>query len=354
MNIIEGKFNLITSHLNGGKTTALANLTAKASKEDKNIIYYCLDSNVEYMRKRLSSIVNINPLRNIKPSMFGLYDVIEPDNVILNSSPLDTLSLEFDIELCGNTEYIFIDTLNLFDAIERNREFDQKLKNNIEYFNGLCDKYNITIVAALNILKVQNFDAKHWNNLIGGNLLTVNNEFVIFRVYDSNEDRDIEYSIVNSCTKVCAEVPNKSEKRIKLDNLFIDGNGFEPEINFNLDENVFSIKGRAYPTRSFEFWTPVLVWMEKLSEYDISDIKLIVDLDYINSSSNGYLVKISNSLAKLNGSSIRWSHDGKSESIYELGEALEDLHTVDGVPKIKFEFINTEAVYPSAYPEIYD
>ena len=342
MNIIEGKFNLIASSLGGGKTTVLANLVT--DYRDKNVIYYALDSSDDYIRKRIYSLLNNKPLNNIRPNVDNKYVGINlPHNIltITQTQPLDKTTFQFDIETCNGTEIVFIDTINLFDVSVNNNSFEDKLKAKIAYFNSVCKKYNITIVASLNVLRVQTFKVEDWAGLIGGSLLSVDNQFTNFKVYDGVDTTEYTYS--TDFMRIGQESNDISELRHNMQPLYIKSTGFAPEINFNIQQNHYTIKGRSYPSNAIEFWEPILDWLD-MAKRKVGSINLDINLDYINSSSEKMVLELVKSLSAT--STVTWRYDKDDEDVRDMGR------TFKSIVSAKFNLVSNASDYIDS--DIYD
>ncbi len=322
MYIVEGKFNLVVSNYQSGKTTVLTNIASNYIKKEKNVIYYGLDSSDEYMKKRIYSILSNKPLNDIKQNKFGFYEIKDdPTNIIFNSNGLDDITLGFDIELCGNAELLFIDTINSFNILgSATNNFDERLKKQIVFFNSICDKYNVTIVASLNTLKVQTFDIEKWKKLILGNILIADNQYVNFKIFDVLANKTRDYGIINSSMRLTCEIEERTTDK-KCKSLIIPSTGFTPDINFDVDTNIFKIKGRSYPTHSEQFWKPIVEWFKSVCENRPTNISVEINLDFINSSSEKYIMEIVKAVKPI-GSSIKWFYDSDDEDMVEFGAEL--------------------------------
>jgi len=121
-----------------------------------------------------------------------------------------------------------------------------------------------------------------------------------------------------------------------MKNIYIQATEESPEIIFDLEANIFSIKGRSVVSDVESFYAPVLDW---LSEVEFSDnVRFIFDLEYFNISSSKRILFI---LYKLNslreaGKYIRviWYFSIEDDEMKELGE---DFAVMVNVP---FEFIS--------------
>jgi energy-coupling factor transporter ATP-binding protein EcfA2 len=322
-NIVEGKFNIVASHYQSGKTTVLANIAAKAVKDEKNIIYYGLDSSDEYMRKRIYAVLENKPLNDIKAGVItGIYDIPDPINIVFNSKGLDDMTLGFDVELLGNVEFLFIDTINLFTILGPTfKGFEDRLQAQIEFFNSLCAKRNITIIASLNILKVHTFDLERWKEAVSGNVLVADNQYVNFKIFDSKGNKTRDYGLINSSMRITCEIEDRTTDK-KLKSLFIPSTGYTPEIKFDVGTKTFLIKGRTYPSHADQFWKPIYEWFKEYCDTNPQNLTLDISLDFISSGSEKYVLDIIKLLKKCTLPKVRWYYDNDDEDIMDLGEDL--------------------------------
>lgn len=127
-----------------------------------------------------------------------------------------------------------------------------------------------------------------------------------------------------------------------MKNLDIEATKYTPEIKFNADEKTLSIVGKSYPENTFEYYKPVINWVEEFLK-TISDEKVLVnlDLEYLNSSSLKAYFDLFDILesAHEKGKSIeiKWIYDEDNDIAEETGEDfIED-----------FEELNIELVIKS-------
>jgi len=104
--------------------------------------------------------------------------------------------------------------------------------------------------------------------------------------------------------------------------MYIQATEESPEIIFDLDENIFSIKGRSVVSDVESFYAPVLVW---LSEVEFNDsVRFVFDFEYFNISSSKRILFILYQLNNLReaGKDIRviWNFSIDDDEMKELGE----------------------------------
>jgi len=107
-----------------------------------------------------------------------------------------------------------------------------------------------------------------------------------------------------------------------MKNMYIQATEESPEIIFDLDENIFSIKGRSVVSDVESFYAPVLVW---LSEVEFNDsVRFVFDFEYFNISSSKRILFILYQLNNLReaGKDIRviWNFSIDDDEMKELGE----------------------------------
>ncbi len=72
-----------------------------------------------------------------------------------------------------------------------------------------------------------------------------------------------------------------------MENLNLEQTDATPKIDFNFEEKHLTLIGKSYPEDSFDFYKPILAWVEEfLGNCKQNDnIKVTLDIDYMNSSS---------------------------------------------------------------------
>jgi len=114
-----------------------------------------------------------------------------------------------------------------------------------------------------------------------------------------------------------------------MDRLYIKESEYCPEIILDADENLISFIGQSYPENTFEFYKPVLNWIQKYSERSPKKIKVILELVYLNSSSFKAFFDVIDLLdearKKYNSSiDIEWIYDKDNDIALETGEDFQD------------------------------
>jgi hypothetical protein len=125
-----------------------------------------------------------------------------------------------------------------------------------------------------------------------------------------------------------------------MDNLFIEGTKQTPEIKFDASTGVLEISGRSIPENTFEFFNPVLTWLEEYAKSPAQKTIVKVNLEYFNTSSSKYILEIFKRVkvvfADGHDVMVEWYYEEDDEEMMETGEDYED---VSGLP---FELIAVE------------
>ncbi|MFO8021358.1 MAG: DUF1987 domain-containing protein, partial [Perlabentimonas sp.] len=113
--------------------------------------------------------------------------------------------------------------------------------------------------------------------------------------------------------------------------ILIDKTADCPYVNFT-EEGLLEIEGRSITEDVFSFWQPLVDWIEQYIKVPADKTKVVVYLEYTNSSSNKYLNEMMKLLDKCaaqgNDVEIIWRYEEDDESILMLGQDLDALITI--------------------------
>jgi hypothetical protein len=104
-----------------------------------------------------------------------------------------------------------------------------------------------------------------------------------------------------------------------------------PEISFDFDNNVFTIKGESYPEDVKEFYGPFIEKLEKhLDALNKAEVKFTFEFVYFNSSTAKILMNLFDLLdaTAMRGNKVHvsWGFEADDDNMQELGEEFgEDL-----------------------------
>lgn len=112
-----------------------------------------------------------------------------------------------------------------------------------------------------------------------------------------------------------------------LENIKIEETKYTPEISLDISGTV-SLKGKSYPENTFEFYAPIMKWLEAYFDaHDKSKMVLNMEIIYFNSSSSKLFFDMFDLLeeASVNHDvEINWIYDKENESALEAGEDFKD------------------------------
>lgn len=113
-----------------------------------------------------------------------------------------------------------------------------------------------------------------------------------------------------------------------------------PRISFRPDEGYFEISGKSLPENSFEFYKPLLDFMEAYAETPVSPTSLVFKLQYFNTSSTSHFLRMIKKFEKITAEGkeamVHWFYDKDDEDMKEAGEDFRVLS------KLPIDIIGTD------------
>lgn len=102
-----------------------------------------------------------------------------------------------------------------------------------------------------------------------------------------------------------------------------------PKVVCDPDDNYILIEGESYPENSFEFYEPIMDWMEEyIEKIDEEEIQVELSLSYLNTSSTKSVMCILDILEEgfQEGKDIEidWYYDEENELSYEMAQDFMD------------------------------
>lgn len=102
-----------------------------------------------------------------------------------------------------------------------------------------------------------------------------------------------------------------------------------PEINFDAKKGILQISGRSIPENTFEFYDPLLTWINGYILEPNEKTIIKIQLEYFNTSSSKYILEILKKLKKLHidnkNVQVEWYYEEDDEEMMETGEDYKDL-----------------------------
>ena len=118
-----------------------------------------------------------------------------------------------------------------------------------------------------------------------------------------------------------------------MENLKLEATKYTPEITLDPNGTV-TLVGKSYPENTFEFYAPVMEWLEKYFETSAANTTTInMEIIYFNSSSSKLFFDFFDLLeenAENSKIEINWIYDEENESAEEAGEDfIEDFEDLN-------------------------
>lgn len=124
----------------------------------------------------------------------------------------------------------------------------------------------------------------------------------------------------------------------KMENLYIEKTQYTPKIDFKTTGELV-IEGKSYPENTFEFYQPVVEWVENYFNAPQPKTTLSMEIIYFNSSSSKLffdLLDIFEENKEKSEITIFWIYDQENESAKEAGEDfVEDFESLNIVLRPK-------------------
>ena len=114
-----------------------------------------------------------------------------------------------------------------------------------------------------------------------------------------------------------------------MEPISFEGTPKTPTVNFNSDTGIVEIKGRSIPENSIEFYKPLVDWLEEYKENAQPMTKVIIQLEYFNTSSSKCILDVFKKLEAIhkakNPVEIHWYYEEDDEDMLEAGEDYESI-----------------------------
>ncbi len=118
-----------------------------------------------------------------------------------------------------------------------------------------------------------------------------------------------------------------------MENLTLDATKYTPDIKLDTNGTI-SLVGKSYPENTFEFYAPMMKWVEEYFESNAKELTTInMEIIYFNSSSSKLFFDFFDILDEAKSDhkiKINWIYDEENESAEEAGEDfIEDFEDLD-------------------------
>ena len=110
-----------------------------------------------------------------------------------------------------------------------------------------------------------------------------------------------------------------------MENLYIAGSEYIPEVNLNAQTGQLSIGGESYHEYTLEFFEPIFEWLKKYTAEGGKNIVLNFRMTYFNTSSSRRFLEIMNLLEEYKRTKggkvfINWYYHNEDLDMQESGE----------------------------------
>lgn len=114
-----------------------------------------------------------------------------------------------------------------------------------------------------------------------------------------------------------------------MENIQINGTSKTPDVFFDAHTGKLEISGRSIPENSYQFYEPLLTWLDGYASAPQPETLLVFRLDYFNTASSMYILGILKKMEKLytagNKSEVKWYYDADDEDMLQTGEDLKQI-----------------------------
>lgn len=114
-----------------------------------------------------------------------------------------------------------------------------------------------------------------------------------------------------------------------MQSLYLNKTTRTPQIILDPNKEVFEIQGRSIPENSVDFYHPVMQWVDQYRSNPNEKTRLVVRLEYFNTSSSKCLIDILRKLEKIhldgNKVEMEWYYEEKDEDMKESGEDFKEI-----------------------------
>lgn len=113
-----------------------------------------------------------------------------------------------------------------------------------------------------------------------------------------------------------------------MDTINLQATDYTPKVILDKENQIFEFSGCSLPEDSVKFYTPIIQWISRYTEYPNEKTKIVFDLDYVNSSSSKMIIDFLYVLqkAKEKGADIEiiWKYDASDDVIETIGTCIQE------------------------------
>ena len=113
-----------------------------------------------------------------------------------------------------------------------------------------------------------------------------------------------------------------------MSNLSIQGSQSTPRITGDWAQGLMSMQGDSYPENSFEYFGPIIDWIERYLQQTQTPLRLELRLVYMNTSSVKAVMDIFDLLEEVYAQgrqvSVNWYYDPRNERVMSLADEFKE------------------------------
>lgn len=110
-----------------------------------------------------------------------------------------------------------------------------------------------------------------------------------------------------------------------MESFVIQGTSRTPSIVLDSNAAVLEIKGVSIPENSLEFFSPLFNKIDEYVNSSIQNIRVNLELEYLNTSSSKAILEILKKLMVLKDVEFNWHYNEDDEEMLEYGKNYEQL-----------------------------
>ena len=119
-----------------------------------------------------------------------------------------------------------------------------------------------------------------------------------------------------------------------MEGLHIESTKYTPEIDLNAEKGILEINGKSYPENTFEFYAPIMDWLEQYFKNPKEPTIVNMEIIYFNSSSSKWFFDFFDFLEeeaeKGHKIVVNWIYDEDNDVAEEAGEDFkEDFESIE-------------------------
>jgi hypothetical protein len=113
-----------------------------------------------------------------------------------------------------------------------------------------------------------------------------------------------------------------------MNDLQIEPTSVTPRVDFRAGSGAMTISGDSYPENAFEFFEPLIAWIDRFVKERPDPVHLDVTLSYLNTSSIKCLVDILDMLEEAHGKGravrVHWFYEPENDRALDMAEEFKE------------------------------